>query len=490
MDPFTRASQRFWAQHLGSKAWSEAPRSLSGGIFTQLKRDPSRVVASFADGSKLNRSELYERAAGRAALLIDAGVEPGDVVALRVTDVVLALEWTLGILFAGAVLAPFNPAAPAYEYSYLETLVAPKVVISESSYESPEALRVIDAHIHAGQVQGSEPVPRGVDDGALIFFTSGTTGRPKAVLVRQGALAANLDALMAAWGWSEEDTLCLTLPLFHMHGLGVGLLGSLWAGGALYLRGGFDAAFVLNAARECRATMLFGVPTIYHRLAEATNRDALSSLRLIVSGSAPLSVELHEAMKAASGSYPLERYGMSETAMLTSNPLRGVRKPGSVGFELPGVRLRLSSEYEGEILVQGPNVFREYLDNPVATEEAFVDGWFRTGDIGQIDQDGYLSIVGRAKELIITGGYNVYPREVEEVIATVPGVREAAVVGEPSSQWGEIVVAYVVGESDPDTIRTTCSTQLSPYKCPREIRFVDALPRNHMGKIQRHLLGN
>ncbi|MGC8480777.1 MAG: class I adenylate-forming enzyme family protein, partial [Acidimicrobiales bacterium] len=431
---------------------------------------------------------LFERARARAATLRARGVDPGDVVALRIRDVRLTLEWTLGVLFAGAVLAPFNPDAPIYEYSYLETLVVPVVVVAEGLYVSAGNLSVIDACAPSGQLPRIDPVPRSPDDGALIFFTSGTTGRPKAVLVRQGALAANLAALQMAWEWSQDDTLCLTLPLFHMHGLGIGLLGSLWTGGSLYLRAGFDASFVLEAAAQRRASMLFGVPTMYHKLADAGGRDALSSLRLIVSGSAPLSKELHEAMRTASGSYPLERYGMSETAMLTSNPLRGIRKPGSVGFELPGVRLRLADGDAGEILVKGPNVFREYLENPIATADAFVDGWFRTGDIGRFDEDGYLSIVGRAKELIITGGYNVYPREVEEVITLVPGVREAAVVGEPSPKWGEIVVAYVVGTADPGTIATACSSQLSPYKCPREIRFIDAVPRNHMGKIQRHLL--
>jgi malonyl-CoA/methylmalonyl-CoA synthetase len=230
---------------------------------------------------------------------------------------------------------------------------------------------------------------------------------------------------------------------------------------------------------------------MYHRLAASARAGELAALRLCVSGSAPLPAELHQALAERSGQQVLERYGMTETVMLVSNPYEGERRPGSVGFPLPGVELRLSGRAEGEILVRGPNVFAGYWERPQANAESFADGWFRTGDLGRIDDDGYLHILGRSKELIITGGFNVYPREVEEVLLAHPGVAEVAVVGTPSDEWGEVVTAFVVAagdERDAERLLAFAAEQLAPFKRPRQLRFVDSLPRNALGKVVKHEL--
>jgi malonyl-CoA/methylmalonyl-CoA synthetase len=275
-----------------------------------------------------------------------------------------------------------------------------------------------------------------------------------------------------------------------MHGLGVGVHGTLLAGAAMILQRGFDAEAVLGACSE--ATLFFGVPAMYVRLANADGVERLGALRLCVSGSAPLAAELHERIRARTGQVVLERYGMTETLMLVSNPYGGERKPGMVGVPLPGVSLRLDPS-TSEILVKGPSVFRGYLDMPESNAAAFSDdGYFRTGDIGELDDDGYLRIVGRAKELIISGGYNVYPREVEDVLRNHPSVIDAAVVGTPSEEWGEVVTAYVEAteDFDPAELVEFAAKQLAPYKKPRIVHRVGALPRNRLGKVQRDQLND
>jgi malonyl-CoA/methylmalonyl-CoA synthetase len=270
-----------------------------------------------------------------------------------------------------------------------------------------------------------------------------------------------------------------------VHGLGVGLNGSLCAGAAVSLAAKFDPE-VVAARAEDGTTLFFGVPTMYQRLVHSGHVERLRSLRLLVSGSAPLPAELAEELARRTGQMPLERYGMTETVMLTSNPYDGPRKPGTVGMPLPGVETRLSDG--GEVEVRGPNVIAGYYERPEADAEAFTDdGWFRTGDIGECDGDGYLRLVGRSKELIISGGYNVYPREVEEVLAAYPGVREVAVVGRPSERWGEEVTAVVVAEDafDGERLRAYAAERLAPYKVPKRVEFTGELPRNAMGKVVR-----
>ena len=314
----------------------------------------------------------------------------------------------------------------------------------------------------------------------LLIYTSGTTGRPKGVPLTHGNLLSSATAVNLAWRWKPEDRLLLTLPLFHVHGLGVGLFGSLCAGAQVRLRRRFDTADLEGVS------LFFGVPTIYSRLVQSGEISALRDLRLLVSGSAPLSASLAGRIAEEVGQLPLERYGMTETVMLTSNPYEGPRRPGTVGFPLPGVELRLADD--GEVLVRGPNVIDGYYERPEATAQAFTgDGWFRTGDLGELDADGYLRLVGRSKELIITGGYNVHPREVEEVLAGHPAVREVAVIGRPSETWGEEVTAVVVCERPvpEDELRGFAARELVAYKVPKRVEFVDHLPRNAMGKLVR-----
>ena len=333
------------------------------------------------------------------------------------------------------------------------------------------------------------------DAPALICFTSGTTGAPKGAVLRHRNLLAATESVTRAWRMTPDDRLVHCLPVFHAHGLAVGVYGTLTAGGSAVLLPGFDPAAVVDAAAGERATLFFGVPTMYHRLVASGVAGGLSSLRLCVSGSAPLSAELHAAASAALGSTVLERYGMTETLMNTSNPYLGERRAGTVGFPLPGVEVAFDDA--GQVLLRGPNVFDGYFERDAANAEAFLDlgdggrPWFATGDLGA-DEDGYLVIRGRSKELIISGGFNVYPTEVEDVLARHPSVAEVAVPGTPSDEWGEVVTAGVgpdgVGPTVGD-LRAFCDGRLAAYKQPRLVRLVDALPRNAMGKIVRGELG-
>ncbi len=298
-----------------------------------------------------------------------------------------------------------------------------------------------------------------------------------------------------AWRWGRDDRLIHCLPVFHAHGLCVGVYGTLLSGGSAVLLPSFDPGAVADAVQAHGASLFFGVPTMYHRLLGAGRLSDLARLRLCVSGSAPLSRALHAGVSAVIGSPVLERYGMTETLMNVSNPYDGERRAGTVGFPLPGVEVVLADD--GEILVRGPNVFAGYWERPESDHEVFsppADGgahWFRTGDLGS-DEDGYLVIRGRSKELIISGGFNVYPTEVEDVLAAHPRVAEVAVSGTPSEEWGEVVTAWVVAEGHPPTLDELvafASTSLASYKRPRALHVVDQLPRNALGKVQRGQLG-
>jgi len=327
----------------------------------------------------------------------------------------------------------------------------------------------------------------GAEDPAVLAYTSGTTGSPKGALLSHGNLLASVEALGLAWRWTRDDRLVLPLPLFHMHGLGVGLHGTLTAGAGVVLRPSFDPADTLDAVTAHDATLFFGVPTMWSRLVATGRIGELATLRLGVSGSAPLDPELHAGIAQGAGQHLIERYGMTETVMLTSNPYDGDRRPGTVGLPLPGVDVRLAEDSD-EIEVRGPNVFDGYWQQPAATAASFTDGWFATGDVGAFDADGYLRIVGRRKELIISGGFNVYPREVEDVLRRHPAVTDAAVVGLPHAEWGEQVVAAVEGTAaaaDLDALRDLTRAELAPYKRPKRIVVVDALPRNALGKVIR-----
>jgi malonyl-CoA/methylmalonyl-CoA synthetase len=406
----------------------------------------------------------------------------------------------LAILRAGLVAVPVNPSYTRAEVQRLVRAARPAGALVQRDevggwIRDAPADRSTAVWDLGGPRSRSEPdvaldVSR-PQDPALLLFTSGTTGTPKGALLDHGNLLSSARAVSLAWRWTEADRLLLTLPLFHMHGLGVGINGSLVSGGQVVLRRGFDAADVAERCRAGGISMFFGVPAMYQRLLAARRADSLRPLRLIVSGSAPLPAGQSDELSCACGQRPLERYGMTETVMLTSNPIDGPRKPGRVGLPLPGVELRLAAD--GEVQVRGPNVLGGYdsPDGPSRPPDAFTpDGWFRTGDLGELDEDGHLGLAGRTKELIITGGFNVHPREVEEAITQFPGVREAAVVGRPSPEWGEAVTAVVVadGPVDPAALRAFAAEQLAPYKVPKAVEFVGELPRNSLGKVLRHEL--
>ena len=497
------------SEHAHLLPGSDAPDLLAWGslpvAWVELWRGrPDHPVVRDPDGTWLTAGELdghTERVAGRLAA---AGVRRGDRVLLSgaaSTDLVVA---HCAALRAGYVVVPVNAS---YSRRELEVIVAdarPRAAVIEGdelrTWAAELAPGIVTTGVDVDLPEGSHPELDliGPDDPALLPYTSGTTGTPKGALLSHGNLLASAEAVRLAWRWTPEDRLVLCLPLFHVHGLGVGLHGTLLAGASAVLQAGFDAEAVLSAAANDGATMFFGVPTMYARLAEAPGAERLAGLRLCVSGSAPLSAALHARIAERCGQTVLERYGMTETLMLVSNPYDGERRAGTVGLPLPGVEVRLDESgtgsdagpgaATGEILVRGPNVFAGYWERPDATAAAFTDdGWFRTGDIGALDDEGYLRIVGRAKELIITGGYNVYPREIEDVLRSHPTVRDVAVVGTPSDEWGEVVTAYVEAEEgfDAEALLAWAAGRLAPYKRPRIVHRVGELPRNKLGKVVR-----
>jgi malonyl-CoA/methylmalonyl-CoA synthetase len=470
-------------------------RTLPGAWMARWASDPGREALRTSDGARISAGELAQRTAGAAGRYAAAGLAPGERVLMSAAPSVDLIVAYVAALRYGLTVVPVNPA-------YTGTEVAAIVA------EAQPALAVADHAGFPGRVTGPDladlPPPTDapldtarVDDVALVVYTSGTTGRPKGAPLTHRNLLASAHAVRIAWRWTPEDRLALCLPLFHVHGLGVGLHGTFTAGASAIVAPRFDPAGIAEAVRDDGATLFFGVPTMYHRFVGSPYLADLRGLRLAVSGSAPLPADVHAAVAAGSGQRVLERYGMTETVMLVSNPYDGERRPGTVGFPLPGVSLRLAPREGGvsEIEVTGPNVISGYRDRPDATAAAFTpDGWFRTGDLGVLDDDGYLRISGRAKELIITGGYNVYPREVEETLRGHPAVADAAVVGTPSDEWGEVVVAFVVPGDAVDTVALEqhlmawCTERLAPYKRPRIWRWTESLPRNAMGKILRHEL--
>jgi malonyl-CoA/methylmalonyl-CoA synthetase len=419
-----------------------------------------------------------------------------------------------GVLLAGAAAVPLNPKSGGKELAHIVSDSAPKLVLAAPGAQLPDVLGGLERiDVDASAAPSAVPEESATDeDPALIVYTSGTTGPPKGAVLPRRALATTLDALADAWQWTADDVLVQGLPLFHVHGLVLGVLGPLRRGGGVRHLGRFSTEGV---ARELNAgaTMLFGVPTMYHRIAEALPGDpelaeALTRARLLVSGSAALPVHDHERIAAATGRRVIERYGMTETLMNTSVRADGEPRAGTVGVPLPGVELRLVEEdgtpitaYDGEsvgeIQVRGPNLFTEYLNRPDATAAAFTaDGFFRTGDMAVREPDGYVRIVGRkATDLIKSGGYKIGAGEIENALLEHPGVREAAVTGEPDADLGERIVAWIV-PADPRTppaaeeLADHVARRLAPHKRPRVVRYLDALPRNDMGKIMKRALAD
>jgi malonyl-CoA/methylmalonyl-CoA synthetase len=438
----------------------------------------------------LDRARLRERSAAVAGGLARSGVRPGDRVGLCAAN---SPEWILAYLGGqrlGAVMVPFNPGYRSAEVEHILTDADPVLVIADA--ERRPLVEPLSPVLGLEALPLDDPpaaVPLEAGSPALILYTSGTTGRPKGALLDHGNLLAQARGAIEAWRWTGADRLVHALPLFHLHGLGMGLHGSLLTGCEMTLIA-FEPAAVV-AELEAGGTMFFGVPAMYQRLCDHLQRHPadLSRVRLFVSGSAPLPPELFRRCEALLGQPPVERYGITEGGIVVSNPCDGPRRPGRVGYPFAGVEVRLGEQ--AEIQLRGGQVFNGYWRNPAASEEAFADGWLRTGDVGEIDAEGSLAIRGRIKELIISGGFNVYPREVELVLEEHPGVAEVAVVGLPSERWGEEVTAFVVAAGPPppaEELIAFAQARLARFKCPREIRFVAELPRNAMGKVQRSQL--
>ncbi|MER7111692.1 acyl-CoA synthetase [Streptomyces sp. NPDC000229] len=474
-------------------------------LFPALEAGSGRSALRFGDRS-LTYGEL-RAAAGSLAARLD-GAERVAVWATPTLETAVAV---VAALLAGVPAVPLNPKTGERELTHIITDSRPAMVLAAPGDELPEPLAEltrVDVIPHGDAPP--PPEPEDAEAPALIVYTSGTTGPPKGAVLPRRAIAATLDALEDAWTWTSDDVLVHALPLFHVHGLILGVLGPLRRGGSVRHLGRFTTGGV---ARELAGggTMLFGVPTMYHRLAEALDGDpqlakALAGARLLVSGSAALPVHDHERIAALTGRRVIERYGMTETLMNTSVRADDVEpRTGSVGVPLPGVDLRLVEEdgteitaYDGEtvgeIQVRGPHLFTGYLNRPDATAAAFDGDWFRTGDVAVRDADGSVRIVGRkATDLIKSGGYKIGAGEIENALLDHPGVREAAVTGEPDPDLGERIVAWVV-PSDPagpppaDELADHVAAQLAPHKRPRTVRYLDVLPRNDMGKIMKRAL--
>ena len=485
-----------------SALWGEAPRA------PLLQDAASNTGVAFLAGTAHRAgtwwsAEEFDAATRRAAgRLAAVGLHPGDRVMWSTGSSVSSIICHIGALRAGLVVVPANTAYTQREIAYIVSEVRPAAAIvddpargrwARDASDRPLVVAAPDLDLpdgEPGQLDTAKP-----DDPALICFTSGTTGSPKGAVLSHGNLLAATRAVNVAWRWDPADRLIHCLPVFHAHGLCVGIYGTLLSGGSALLLPGFDPGAVAEAAAGGDTSLFFGVPTMYHRLARSARASELGRLRLCVSGSAPLPADLHRRIEAVTGMSVLERYGMTETLMIASNPYDGERRPGTVGFPLPGVEM--SVDGDGEMSVRGPNVFGGYWERPIATSEALVDSddggypWFRTGDLGTID-DGYLTIRGRSKELIISGGFNVYPTEVEEVLLTHPGVAEVAVTGTPSDEWGEVVTAWIVADGpapSAEELSVHTAERLAAYKRPRIVRVIDALPRNALGKVVRSELG-
>jgi malonyl-CoA/methylmalonyl-CoA synthetase len=479
---------------------------------------PEALFIETVDGRRWTYGDIIDFTGRLAGALHGLGVRPGDRVAVQVEKSPEAQMLYLACVRAGAVYLPLNTAYTLAELDYFIGDAEPRlVVVSPNSREGVRALAgKYGAHVETldeagggsladlARSQGAEfsDVERGPDDLAAILYTSGTTGRSKGAMLTQHNLLSNALALRDHWRFTSVDRLIHALPIFHTHGLFVASNVTLLAGASMYLLPKFDADEALGLMAS--ATVMMGVPTFYVRLVQhpGLTRAVAAGMRLFVSGSAPLLAETHRSFAEKTGHAILERYGMTETNMNTSNPYDGERIAGTVGFPLPGVSLRVTDPDTGRPLpdgeagmieVKGPNVFAGYWRMPEKTAAEFrTDGFFITGDLGKIDERGYVHIVGRGKDLVISGGYNIYPKEVETEIDGMPGVVESAVIGVPHPDFGEGVTAVVVREKgaalDEKTVLDGLKDRLARYKQPKRVLFVDDLPRNTMGKVQKNVL--
>ena len=496
-------------------------QNLFAALRAAFPEDLDQIAVETDDELAYSWRDLDRATAMMANLLQSLGVPEGSRIAVQVEKSVEAMVLYLATLRAGYVFLPLNTAYQSAEIEYFIGNAEPAVVVCSPKnfgWVSRIAFQAGTKNVFtlgddrtgtlldraAQHSDRHEVAVRGEDDLAAILYTSGTTGRSKGAMLTHGNLLSNAQVLKKYWGWVPGDVLIHALPIFHVHGLFVAIHGALLNGSKMIWLAKFDPGKVIEAMP--RASVFMGVPTLYVRLlAEAgLTREAVRNMRLFIAGSAPLLIETFNAWRERTGHTILERYGMSETIMLTSNPYdakQGERRGSTVGFPLPGVGLRvvgddgkpLPTGEIGGIQVKGPNVFKGYWRMPEKTAEEFTaDGWFRTGDVGKVDERGYVSIVGRSKDLIISGGYNVYTAEIEGFINELPVVAESALVGVPHPDFGEVGVAVVIPKGgsrlEPDAIVATLKAQLANFKIPKRCFVVQELPRNTMGKVQKNLL--
>jgi malonyl-CoA/methylmalonyl-CoA synthetase len=500
-----------------------APRKtiMNANLFSRLfdgLDDPNRPAIETTDGQRISYGDLISRAGQMANVLVASGVKPGDRVAAQTEKSVPGLVLYLAAVRAGAVYLPLNTAYTLNELEYFITDAEPSLVVCDPS--KAEGIGAIAAKVGARVLtlgadgQGSltdaaakaaavfETVARADDDLAAILYTSGTTGRSKGAMLTHDNLASNSLSLVDYWRFTDKDVLIHALPIYHTHGLFVASNVVLFARASMIFLPKFDPDLIIKLMG--RATVLMGVPTFYTRLLQnpALTRESTKHMRLFISGSAPLLADTHREWSARTGHAVLERYGMTETNMNTSNPYDGERVPGAVGHALPGVSVRVTDPETGKELprdtigmieVKGPNVFKGYWRMPEKTKAEFRDdGFFITGDLGKIDAQGYVHILGRGKDLVISGGFNVYPKEIESEIDAMPGVIESAVIGVPHADFGEGVTAVVVcskdAKVDETSVLNALEGRLAKFKMPKRVIVVDELPRNAMGKVQKNIL--
>ena len=479
---------------------------------------PDKIAIDFRSGSRteqISYEALLEGTAKTAAWLAEHGVDPGDRVAVCLPKTVACFQLHLAACSMGAISLPLNPAYSASELEYFLHDSGAKVVVGpiqphweETAEYLSETVATAVIRVDPDRLEDLLPlramdlssVQIDPDQTALMLYTSGTTGQPKGACMSHRSLTANMDMLGEAWGWSSHDVLLHALPLFHVHGLLVALHGALHAGASSVVRSGFNAERTLHDLRSGECNVFMGVPTMYRRLLDVAGdeRAAMRHIRLLTSGSDRLPVKSFRRIEQQFGFRVVERYGMTETGIMTSNPLNADRVEGQVGIPLPGVEMRVTDPDTGlpsrpgevgEFQTRGPHVFSGYWRDPEKTQRAYTaDGWFKTGDMGRCDESGRLEIKGRLKDLIISGGLNVYPVEVEQVLTRHPAVEQCAVAGVPDAEWGEVVTAFVVTSADQTGARELldyCRQSLASYKTPKRIVFVEELPRNAMGKVQK-----
>ncbi|HNB37261.1 MAG TPA: AMP-binding protein [Anaerolineales bacterium] len=496
--------------------------------FTENARKyPEKVALEFIDPplQRITYAELDRLIDQTALYLQSLGLQPGDRVALQLSKSLEFILLHLATIRLGAITLPLNPAYPADELKYflkdsgaklffaiesfkqdIQTILSELPGLKECIFLDTTISEKFQSKIASYKFPAANYPTSKLSDTAVIIYTSGTTGRPKGAEITHGNLISNIQSLHEAWGWNSNDVLLHVLPIFHVHGLFVALHGALHAGATTVMMREFNAQKALELLSNGKCTVFMAVPTIHKRLLDVQNKNEynLSHVRLITSGSDRLPDEVFIGFQKRFGYTLLERYGMTETGMICSNPLNGERRIGSVGRPLPGVEIRIIGPEIGkelpvgeigDVQLRGMNVFKGYWCQPDKTSASFsADGWFQTGDLGYLEADGYLTLCGRSKDLIISGGLNIYPPEVERVLAEHPAVQACAVIGCPDAEWGEKVTAVVVlkeGEASTSAeLMRFCREKLAPYKSPKSIVFKTDLPRNAMGKVQKAALRN